>query len=108
MAAQKSTRGRTDGPSANKQNTQLPDSVDAENQSWNSSDFNTSDRAIKEALDSQPKVRIKLYQVPKDSSDEKWPDEYVHINGYGYQIKRGETVEVPETVAEVLEQAGRL
>ena len=32
-------------------------------------------------------------------------EEYVAVNGHSYLIKRGETVEVPESVAEVLEHS---
>ncbi len=60
-----------------------------------------------EALAAQPKVKVKLYQVP-DSESKKLPDETVQINGYTYVIKRGVEVEVPESVYEVLEHAGRL
>lgn len=59
-------------------------------------------------LASQPKVRIRLYQVPEDSTDKPLPDEYVNINGHGYLIQRGVSVDVPQSVAEVLEQAKRI
>lgn len=61
----------------------------------------------KDALAAQPKRTIRLHQVPPDSTDRPLPDEYVHVNGYGYLIQRGVEVEVPETVYEVLVQAGR-
>ena len=60
------------------------------------------------ALKEQPTRTVKLYQVPKDSTDRPMPDEFVQVNGHGYQIQRGVTVEIPETVYEILEQAGRL
>jgi hypothetical protein len=60
-----------------------------------------------EALAAQPRVKVKLYQVP-DSESKKLPDETVQINGYTYVIKRGVEVEVPESVYEVLKHAGRL
>lgn len=65
------------------------------------------ERRVREELQSQPKRKIRLWQVPENSADNPLPDETVCINGYVYQIKRGETVEVPESVAVVLEQAGR-
>lgn len=47
----------------------------------------------------EPKmVRIKL---PLTRSEKE--DAYVAVNGKSYLIKRGETVEVPDYVAEVLE-----
>lgn len=42
------------------------------------------------------KIRLPLSRNEKD-------DVYVAINGKSYLIKRGETVEVPESVAEVLQ-----
>lgn len=56
-----------------------------------------------EILSQQKKIKIKLPLInPKDDVVE------VGINGYVYRIKRGESVEVPESVAEVLEHAGLL
>lgn len=59
-------------------------------------------------LKDQERRTIKLYQHPPGSTDQPLPDETVSINGYTYQIKRGVPVEVPESVAQVLEQAGRV
>ena len=42
------------------------------------------------------KIKLPLTRTEKD-------DVYVCVNGNSYQIKRGETVEVPESVAEVLQ-----
>ncbi len=108
--AAKDARDRVAGPSADPANTALPvEQLQNDSQAWNAGvDFGAQERDTKTSLDAQRKQRIKLYQVPADSADKPLPDEYVHINGYGYQIKRGEWVEVPETVVEVLEQAGRL
>ena len=44
------------------------------------------------------KVKIKLPLTRNDKEDV-----YVCVNGKSYQIKRGETVEVPDFVAEVLQ-----
>jgi predicted patatin/cPLA2 family phospholipase len=65
-------------------------------------------RSTGDELAAQPRVKVKLYQVPDASSDKPLPDETVQINGYTYVIKRGEEVEVPESVHQVLRQAGRL
>lgn len=46
----------------------------------------------------EKKVKIKL-PLTRNEKD----DVYVCVNGKSYQIKRGETVEVPEYVAEVLQ-----
>jgi Uma2 family endonuclease len=42
------------------------------------------------------KIKLPLTRTEKD-------DVYVCVNGKSYQIKRGETVEVPDFVAEVLQ-----
>ena len=42
------------------------------------------------------KIKLPLTRTEKD-------DVYVCVNGNSYQIKRGETVEVPDYVAEVLQ-----
>lgn len=42
------------------------------------------------------KIRLPLTRTEKE-------DAYVGVNGKTYQIKRGETVEVPDYVAEVLQ-----
>lgn len=67
-------------------------------------------------LAEQPKVKIRLHLDPEErrklEAAEKagrnavWPSEYVAINGYGFQIQLGKEVEVPQSVAEVLKQAG--
>ncbi len=62
----------------------------------------------KKLLDEQPKVRVRLYQVPADSSDEPLPTVPVSINGYVYQLERGVSHDVPETVADILQEAGHI
>ena len=57
----------------------------------------------KEALDRQPKRRVKL----RVETDPKKPNyETVQINGYTYQIMKGPEVMVPEEVYNILERAG--
>lgn len=46
----------------------------------------------------EKKVKIKLPLTRTDKDDE-----WVCLNGKSYQIKRGETVEVPAGVAEILQ-----
>ncbi len=70
--------------------------------------FGRDETETARALGNQETVRVRLYQVPKDSTDRRLPDEFVQINGHGYLIQRGVTVDVPQSVYEVLEQAGRL
>ena len=47
-------------------------------------------------------VTIKIPVDPQNPEDKVVP---VSINGYAYYINRGETVEVPEAVAKILEEA---
>lgn len=55
-------------------------------------------------LASQPKVKIR---IPVDRLNPKdLAPVPVCVNGYTYFIKRGETVSVPETVAQILEESG--
>lgn len=70
----------------------------------------------KQLLDEQPKVSIKLHLPQEEAAKIKAakeagkpyavPFETVCINGYIYQIQRGEKVDVPQTVADILEEAG--
>lgn len=47
------------------------------------------------------KIKLPLTRFEKD-------DQYVGVNGKTYQIKRGEEVEVPESVKEVLENREKM
>lgn len=51
-------------------------------------------------------MRNKLEAQQKAGKEVAWPYHPVQVNGYIYQIQLGKTVEVPQTVAEILEQAG--
>ena len=55
------------------------------------------------ALAAQPKIRVRIPKNELNEDDRVVP---VSINGYNYFINRGESVEVPKTVAELLEGAG--
>lgn len=52
----------------------------------------------KEYLDKQPKVSVFIPDTQ---------DEYVAINGYAYLLKRGEQVDVPKPIAELLHNKWR-
>lgn len=69
-----------------------------------------------EELKKQEKVKVRLH-LPADQKKKleaaieqgkevNWPYHVVGINGYNYQIQLGKTVEVPKSVANVLERAG--
>lgn len=58
-------------------------------------------KSVKELLDEQPKVS---YIIPFHPNGEL-PVTAVTVNGYRYEIKHGERVEVPETVAKILDNS---
>jgi len=60
-------------------------------------------KAAGEEIKKLPKVKIRIPKDPLNPKDEVVP---VCINGYIWQIKRGETVEVPKPVADILADAG--
>lgn len=51
------------------------------------------------------KVKIK---IPVDKMNKQEDTVVVGINGFNYLIKKGETVEVPQEVARILEEAGAI
>jgi hypothetical protein len=59
--------------------------------------FESSYKATERSLQAQKKVRIR---VPVDTR--------VQINGYGFYLAGKQWVEVPQQVADILEEAGRL
>ena len=59
--------------------------------------------SVGDTLRKSDKVRIKIPIDQLNKSDKVVP---VCVNGHIYRINRGETVEVPAVVAEVLEQGG--
>jgi hypothetical protein len=69
-------------------------------------------------LEEQPKVSIKLH-LPQEEmkkieaaraagKNSEIPFETVCVNGHIFQIQRGVKVEVPQTVADILEDAGMI
>lgn len=72
---------------------EVPADVDA-------SDMRTGDvvrGSTRAALMAQPKVRVRLRE-----------DTFVAVNGYPFRLAGREWIEVPQTVAEILEQGDRL
>lgn len=65
-------------------------------------DLDVQARNTGAVLAKEKKVRIK---IPKDHKNPMNRVVPVCVNGYLYYINRGETVEVPETVADILSQA---
>jgi hypothetical protein len=69
-----------------------------------------------ELLNEQPKAKVKIWLSQEDrkkletakeaGKQVEWPFETVSVNGHIYQIQRGVEVEVPQTVKEILENAG--
>jgi len=80
------------------------------------SDMDTVTKSTAQLLREQPKVKIKLWLSPEEKKkletakesgkNMEWPYEFVSVNGHNFQIQKGVEVEVPQTVAEILEQAG--
>lgn len=79
-------------------------------------EMDTITKSTADLLKEQDKVKVRLH-LPQDqlnklkSAEEsgkevQWPYQTVAINGYIYQIQLGKSVEVPQSVADVLEQAG--
>ena len=54
-------------------------------------------------LNAEPKVRIR---ITADKNNPNYVTERVFVNGVCFQIEVGETVEVPETVAKLLQDKG--
>jgi hypothetical protein len=65
-------------------------------------DLDAQARSTGAVLAKEKKVRIKIPEDHKNPVNRVVP---VCINGYLYYINRGQTVEVPETVADILAQA---
>lgn len=58
----------------------------------------------KKATDNAKRVQVRLPRLPGQHAKQQ---EFFSVNGKNYLIKRGETVEVPECVAEVIRNAER-
>ena len=54
-------------------------------------------------LDKEKKVRVR---IRKDDNNPNYVTERVYVNGVCYQIEVGEYVDVPETIAKMLEDKG--
>lgn len=54
-------------------------------------------------LKKEPKVKVR---IRKDENNPNYVTERVYVNGVCYQIEVGEYVEVPETIAKMLEEKG--
>ena len=65
-------------------------------------DADAAARSTGAELAREKKVRIKIPEDHKNPANRVVP---VCINGYLYYINRGQTVEVPESVAAILSQA---
>lgn len=67
---------------------------------------NDRNLSVKERLEAQPRVRVRI-PVPQGMDPDKARKLLVpvQINGYTFQINRGEWVEVPQEVANILSEA---
>ena len=60
---------------------------------------------IKKAADNATKSRRVMVRLPRLSGQNANQEEFFSVNGKNYIIKRGEDVEIPEAVAEVIRNA---
>jgi hypothetical protein len=63
-------------------------------------------QTTKELLNAQQRFPVTLHQ--NKPGEDQLPDKYVGINDFGYQIKRGKLVRVPESVYLVLVESGEV
>lgn len=59
----------------------------------------------KKSVDNATKVRRVTVRLPRLQGQGANQEEFFSVNGKNYIIKRGETVEIPEEVAEVIRNA---
>lgn len=59
----------------------------------------------KKAVDNATKSKRVQVRLPRLSGQNAIQEEFFSVNGKNYIIKRGETVEIPEEVAEVIRNA---
>lgn len=79
------------------------ESKESEIQEKNKKLYDEEAKKVGKLLKDEKTVRIK---IPKDQLNPKQDSVPVMINGYRYRIKRGETVDVPQSVASLLEKGG--
>lgn len=68
-------------------------------------DFDATVADTKALLDKQPKVKM---FVPLENGEPAGTILPVNINGHRYNVPKGQTVDVPQTVAEVIAESLRL
>lgn len=82
----------------------------------NEAEMDNVTKSTAQLLSEQPKVKVKLWlnqeerkklETAKESGKNVvWPSEMIAINGHTFILQKGIEVEVPESVKEILEQAG--
>jgi hypothetical protein len=68
--------------------------------------FEAARLSTKQQLDREPKRKVRLRKPGPGES--QLGDETVCLNGYIYQIQRGVEVEVPQSIYDILDEAGRI
>ena len=63
----------------------------------------TTEEQTLDMLSKEKKVRVR---IRKDDNNPNYVTERVYVNGVCYQIEVGEYVDVPETIAKMLEDKG--
>jgi hypothetical protein len=69
----------------------------------NSEELKQAVLSTKELLDKQPKFKIRIRKDPNPKAPNY---ETVQVNGYTYTIMKGQDVDVPQTVRDILIEAG--
>ena len=62
----------------------------------------TTKKAVDNATTKSKRVTVRLPRLPGQNANQ---EEFFSVNGKNYIIKRGETVDIPEEVAEVIRNA---
>ena len=62
----------------------------------------TTKKTVDNATTKSKRVTVRLPRLPGQNANQ---EEFFSVNGKNYIIKRGETVEIPEEVAEVIRNA---
>ena len=63
---------------------------------------NKKPKSFREFLNAEEKVKVR---IPVDNQNPKDLIVRVALNGVAYQIKRGESVGIPKSIAKILEEA---
>lgn len=80
----------------------------ADNLAQTTGDVLREQQKVKIRLSLDPVKKLELQKQEEAGKKVEWPAHPVYVNGYTYVLKLGESVEVPQTVADILEHAGMI